>query len=64
MQSRVSVLSHVVDHAGLKKAIGEVLAEQGYGLHAVLTLSHLLALLEQEGRIDGRQRAEVLSALK
>lgn len=42
----------------------ESLAEQGYGLHAVITLSHLLALLEQEGRIDGRQRAEVLSALK
>ena len=42
----------------------EALAEQGYRLHAVTTLSRLLALLEQEGRIDGRQRAEVLSALQ
>ena len=42
----------------------EALAGQGYELHAVTTLSRLLALLEHEGRIDGRQRAEVLSALQ
>lgn len=42
----------------------EALAEQGYNLHAVTTLARLLAILEHEGRIDGRQRAEVLNALQ
>ena len=42
----------------------EALAGQGYRLHAVTSLSRLLALLEREGRIDARQRAEVLGALR
>lgn len=41
----------------------EELAEQGYQLHAVMTLRHLLAVLESNGRIDARQRAEVLTTL-
>jgi uridine monophosphate synthetase len=41
----------------------EILAKQGYALHAVVALGHLLAILEQQGRINARQRAEVLDGL-
>ena len=39
------------------------LREQGYQLHAVMTLSRLLSTLEDQGRISARQRAEVLKGL-
>jgi uridine monophosphate synthetase len=42
----------------------EALAEHGYNLHAVTTLSRMLAILEHEGRIDARKRSEVLSTLR
>jgi orotate phosphoribosyltransferase len=42
----------------------EALREQGYTLHSVLSLSHLLAVLESHDHITGRQRANVLKALK
>jgi orotate phosphoribosyltransferase len=42
----------------------EMLAAQGYRLHAVMTLSEMLALLESKGRIAARQRREVLASLK
>ena len=42
----------------------EMLAEQGYQLHAVLTLSRMLAILESHGRIAPRQRQEVLASLE
>lgn len=41
----------------------ENLEEQGYRLHAVMTLNRLLSILEDRGRITGRQRAEVLQEL-
>jgi orotate phosphoribosyltransferase len=41
----------------------ELLRQQGYELHAVMRLGELLAILEQEGRISGRERDDVLSAL-
>jgi orotate phosphoribosyltransferase len=41
----------------------ELLRQQGYELHAVMTLGELLAQLEQAGRISGQERADVLSAL-
>ena len=41
-----------------------MLQELGYHLHSVMTISQLLAVLEREGRITSRQRAEVLRALK
>lgn len=37
--------------------------ERGYQLHAVMTMAHLLATLEENGRISARQRNEVLAAL-
>jgi orotate phosphoribosyltransferase len=37
---------------------------QGYQLHRVLDLSHLLAILESHDHITGRQRANVLKALQ
>lgn len=40
-----------------------LLAQQGYKLHAVMTLRALLAALEAAGRISGQERADVLSAL-
>jgi orotate phosphoribosyltransferase len=40
-----------------------LLRQQGYELHAVMTLGELLAILEQEGRISGQERVDVLSAL-
>lgn len=40
-----------------------LLAQQGYELHAVMTLRALLAALEAAGRISGQERADVLSAL-
>lgn len=40
------------------------LLEQGYHLHSVLDLSHLLAILESHDHITGRQRANVLKALQ
>jgi len=39
------------------------LEEQGYRLHAVMTLNRLLAILQAQGRINARQRAEVLKGL-
>jgi uridine monophosphate synthetase len=42
----------------------ENLEVQGYRLHAVLTISHLLGFLEHHGRISARQRAEVLDDLR
>jgi orotate phosphoribosyltransferase len=41
----------------------ELLRQQGYELHAVMTLGGLLAILEREGRISGQERVDVLSAL-
>jgi orotate phosphoribosyltransferase len=41
----------------------DTLQEQGYQVHAVITLERLLAFLEQAGRISARQRAEVLGGL-
>ena len=41
----------------------EMLADQGYRLHAVMSLNHLLAILESKERITGRQRRDVLSSL-
>lgn len=40
-----------------------VLREQGYELHAVLTLRQLLGVLESEGHISANQQAEVLADL-
>jgi orotate phosphoribosyltransferase len=40
-----------------------LLRQQGYELHAVMTLGGLLAILEREGRISGQERVDVLSAL-
>jgi uridine monophosphate synthetase len=37
------------------------LQEQGYQLHAVMTLSQILGVLEREGRISAAQRVEVLN---
>ena len=39
------------------------LEAQGYRLHAVLTMRQLLGFLEDHGRINARQRAEVLDEL-
>lgn len=39
------------------------LKAQGYDVHAVLTITHLLNTLEQHERITARQRAEVLDTL-
>ncbi len=39
------------------------LADLGYQLHAVISLSHLLAILENHERITARQRMRVLNAL-
>lgn len=41
----------------------ENLEEQGYRLHAVMTLDRLLSILEDRGRITTRQRTEVLQEL-
>lgn len=41
----------------------ETLLEQGYQLHSVLSISHLLAILERYERISARQRADVLAEL-
>lgn len=41
----------------------QTLVDQGYNLHAVLTINQLLTILEQQGRIDARQRAAVLENL-
>ena len=41
----------------------ELLRQQGYDVHAVMTLGKLLAILEQERRISGQERMDVLSAL-
>lgn len=41
----------------------QTLAEKGYELHAVLTIERVLTILEEQGRIDARQRADVLEAL-
>jgi orotate phosphoribosyltransferase len=42
----------------------EALQDQGYHLHSVLSLSHLLAILESHDHITARQRANVLKALR
>lgn len=39
------------------------LETQGYSLHAVITISHLLAILESKERISAKQRAKVLKSL-
>lgn len=41
----------------------ETLLEQGYQVHSVLSISHLLAILERQERISARQRADVLAEL-
>ncbi len=41
----------------------DALAAQGYRLHSVVTISRLLAILEQHGRINAAQRVEVLDSL-
>jgi uridine monophosphate synthetase len=41
----------------------EALRAEGYEVHAVMTLDHMLALLEQQKRISAQQRADVLDAL-
>ena len=41
----------------------ENLEEQGRRLHAVMTLSRLLSILQDRGRISASQRADVLEAL-
>jgi uridine monophosphate synthetase len=41
----------------------QTLAEQGYQLHAALTLRHLLAILESHDRISAKKRANTLQAL-
>lgn len=41
----------------------ETLAGQGIKVHAIMTMTHLLALLERHERIDGRQRNDVIRAL-
>lgn len=41
----------------------QALIEKGYKLHAVLTIDRLLTILEEQGRIDAGQRAEVLEGL-
>lgn len=41
----------------------ETLARQGITVHAIMTMTHLLALLERHDRIDGNQRNEVIRAL-
>jgi uridine monophosphate synthetase len=42
----------------------ETLLEQGYKLHAAITLNHLLAILESHDRISGKDRARVLKSLR
>jgi uridine monophosphate synthetase len=42
---------------------GETLRDQGYRLHAAMTLSHLLAILESRERITADQRAKGLHNL-
>ena len=37
--------------------------EQGYTPHAAITISQLLAILENKGRITGKERAKVLKSL-
>lgn len=41
----------------------EFLRREGYTLHAVITLDHLLLLLQENGRITPTERAHVLAAL-
>jgi uridine monophosphate synthetase len=39
----------------------DLLQAQGYKLHSVMTLSEMLSVLEQQDRIDNRQRSQVLN---
>jgi orotate phosphoribosyltransferase len=41
----------------------ETLVANGYQLYSVISLSHLLAILENHDRITARQRMRVLNAL-
>lgn len=41
----------------------EALLAQGYRLHSVLAIDHLLSILQRRERISSQQRAEVLEAL-
>jgi orotate phosphoribosyltransferase len=41
----------------------EMLGERGYELHSLVTLSHLLLILERSGRITSRQRTDVVQTL-
>jgi uridine monophosphate synthetase len=41
-----------------------MMAESGYTVHAAMTISHLLAVLENHERINARQRDKVLKSLK
>jgi orotate phosphoribosyltransferase len=41
----------------------QTLADQGYTLHAALTMRHLLAILESHEQISAKKRANVLAAL-
>ena len=40
------------------------LKQEGYTLHRVMTLNHLLSLLEDLGRIDGGTRTRVMRELR
>lgn len=42
----------------------ENLADHGYNLHAAMTISQMLAILESHDRITSKQRAKVLKSLK
>ncbi len=42
----------------------ETLADHGYNLHAAMTISELLAVLESNERITSRERAKVLESLR
>jgi uridine monophosphate synthetase len=41
-----------------------MLEEEGYRLHSILTLSRLLDILEEQGRITAKQRSDALSSIK
>jgi uridine monophosphate synthetase len=41
----------------------ETLRQQGYNLHAIMTLGYLLAVLEDQGRITAKEHARVLKSL-
>lgn len=42
----------------------EMMQAQGYQVHAAMTMSQLLSILEEHGRISDRQRARILKSMK